>query len=334
MELILIGNVISITLKSITVFMFLKCFYDNSIQITFSKIFIYLLPEILAVTIMQLSTYTNLIKFGAVVFEKIAQLVYFIAPVIIFYDRKKPIKYYIKNLILTVVWNIFFKMTVTSIVIAGCMILMRTEIIPFDSYDMFYYILTLFSMIIIMLWLYIEFIRKHLTIPMRKRDTFLFFVYFLFAIMILLTNDYNGEYGWDESWVIFVSVKLFMLLLMILIPVIIIKNRQSIYYNELSIRNEKFLEVELTSSNAYRQAQEDTRAFRHDMNNNLMLISAMMKKKQYDNAEEYINSLFETLSSFSPKVVTGDHMLDSLLASKLPIIEGKSIELNITGVID
>ncbi|MDE6706634.1 MAG: GHKL domain-containing protein [Oscillospiraceae bacterium] len=333
MGLVMIGDIISITLTPIIAFMFLKCFYDDSIQITGSKIFIYLLPQVLAVTVMKLAVFTDLIQFKFA-FEKFTQLIYLITPVVIFCGRKKRIRYYIKNIILTVILSAFFNLTITTVAISGCMILMRTQIITSDSYNIFYYLLIFFSMIIIMLWLYIAFIRKHLTIPMRKRDTFLFFVYFLFVLMIFLTNNYHGEYGWDESWIIFVSVKLFMLLLMILIPVVIIKSRQSTYYNELSNRNEQFLELELTASNAYRKSQEDTRAFRHDMNNNLMIISALMKKNQYSEAEEYINSLFETLSSFSPKIVTGDNMLDSLFASKLPIIEEKSIKLDIKGVID
>lgn len=323
MELVIIGNTITRTLTPIIVFMFLKCFYDDSIQITGKKILIYLLPEVFAVTLIELS-----------VFENLAEFFYLIVPTVIFCGRKRKIRYYIKNLILTAILIIFFWMTFTTFAISGCMILLRTEIISFDSYDISYYLLTLFGMMIVILWLYIAFIRKRLEIPMRKRDTFLFFVYFIFVILIFLANAYNREYGWDESWIIFVSVKILMLLLMLLMPVIIIKSIQSTYYNELSIRNEKFLKMQLNAFNAYRQSQEDTRAFRHDMNNNLMIISVMMQKKQYHDAEEYINSLFEKLSSFSPKIVTGDSMLDSLFASKLPVIEEKSIKLHISGVID
>ncbi|MDE6086914.1 MAG: GHKL domain-containing protein, partial [Oscillospiraceae bacterium] len=244
------------------------------------------------------------------------------------------IRYYIKNLILTAILSIFFWMTVNAFAIENCMILLRTEVIAFDNYDIFCYFFILFSMIFIILWLYVAFIRKQLTIPMRRRDTFLFSIYFIFVILIFLANAYNKEYGWDQSWIIFVSVKILMLLLMLLMPVIIIKSRQSTYYNELSIRNEQFLQMQLTASNAYRQSQEDTRAFRHDMNNNLMIISTMMQKKQYHEAEKYINSLSGKLSSFSPRIVTGDSMLDSLFASKLPVMEEKSIKFDISGVID
>ncbi|MDE5769296.1 MAG: GHKL domain-containing protein [Oscillospiraceae bacterium] len=333
MKLVIIGYIITRTLMPIIVFMFLKCFYDDSIQITGKKIWIYLLPEVLAGTLIELSVFTDMIPFQPVL-ENLAELFYLIVPVVIFCDRKRRIRYYIKNLILTAILSIFFWMTVTAFAIANCMILVRTEVITFDNYDIFCYFLTLFSMVFIILWLYVAFIRKQLTILMRRRDTFLFSIYFIFVTLIFLANAYNREYGWDQSWIIFVSVKLLMLLLMLLMPVIIIKSRQSTYYNELSIRNEKFLEVELTASKAYRQSQEDTRAFRHDMNNNLLMISAMMQKNQYQEAEAYINSISEMLSSFSPKIVTGDSMLDSLFASKLPIMEEKSIKFNISGVID
>lgn len=330
----IISNIINISLMPVIVFMFRKSFYDEELQLTRSNILRCLLPEIPAVTVMQLTIFTDLIP-SALLVETITQLIYLIIPVVVFCGRSKPVRYYLKNMILTAVLSGFFNLIVTTFVISINMILMRSEIMTDYSDNLPYYLLSLFCLIVIILWLYIEFIRKQLTIPLRKRDTFLFFVYFLFVIMIFLTNSYNDEYGWNNSsGIAFISVKLIMLLLLILIPVIIIKNRQSIYFNELSIRNAQFLEIQLTASNAYRQSQEDTRAFRHDMHNNLLMISVMMQKKQYSQAEEYINNLSGKLSSFSPRIMTGDSMLDALLASKLPVIEEKSIKFDITGIID
>ena len=317
----------------IIVFMFLQCFYDDSIRINHKKIGMYLLPGVLTGTLIELSVFTDRIPFQPVL-ENLAELFYLIIPVVVFCNRKRRIRYYIKKLILTAILSIFFWITFNAFAIEICMILVRTEVIPIEKHDLCCYFLILFSMIFIILWLYIAFIRKQLTILMRRRDTFLFSVYFIVVTLIFAANSFNKEYGWDESWIIFVSVKLLMLSFMLLMPVIIIKSRQSTYYNALSIRNEQFLEAELSASQAYRQSQEDTRAFRHDMNNNLMIISAMMQKNQYQEAEAYMNSLSETLSSFSPKIVTGDSMLDALFASKLSVMEEKSIQFDISGVID
>lgn len=333
MELVIIGNILSMTITPIAVFIFFRCFYDDSIRMTGSEILRFLLPEALTVTIMELSAFTDVIDFLPFSGE-LAALVHLVIPVVIFCDRNRHLRYYLKNLLVTAVLNAFFRMTVSAFVICVNMILVRTGIITADSYDILYELLKLFSLLMIILWLYVEFLRKHLTIPMRKKDTFLFGLYFVFVILIFWSNNYNHEYSWDEPWIFFVSVKLFMLLLLILIPVILMKNRQSAYHNELSIRNAQFLEMELDASHTYRQSQEDTRAFRHDMNNHFLVISSMMQKKQYHDAESYLHSLSETLSSFSPRVVTGDAMLDSLFDSKLSVMEEKSIPFEISGVID
>jgi sensor histidine kinase regulating citrate/malate metabolism len=130
------------------------------------------------------------------------------------------------------------------------------------------------------------------------------------------------------------SLTVFSVLLILIIPIVIIKTRQTAYFSELSTRSEQFLEAELAASNAYRQSQEDTRAFRHDMNNNLAVVSSLMKKGDYREAEQYINELHGRLASFSPRIVTGDDMLDALICSKLTDIESKGISFTVNGVIE
>lgn len=186
--------------------------------------------------------------------------------------------------------------------------------------------------LIVSLLLYFLFIRKKEFLKLRKMDIIMFVLYFIFS-------DYCSAIAATDSVAnlpknIRLSQLLFNTVLIILIPIVIIKARQTAYYNELSTRNEQFLEAELVASNIYRQSQEDTRAFRHDMNNNLALVAGLMKKKSYEEAEEYINELHGRLSSFSPRIITGDDMLDALISSKLSSIEEKGIRFTINGVVE
>ncbi len=125
-----------------------------------------------------------------------------------------------------------------------------------------------------------------------------------------------------------------LLLLLVLMPILIFKNRQSAYFNDMSARNESYLEAELAASRQYRDAQEETRAFRHDMRNNLNLLAELLRKKEYEKAESYIADLTGGLAELSPRIVTGDDMLDSLISSKLAELEKKNIALTVDGVIE
>ena len=125
-----------------------------------------------------------------------------------------------------------------------------------------------------------------------------------------------------------------LLLLLLVMPVMIYKNRQSAYFIEMSAHNESYLEAELAASRQYRESQEETRAFRHDMRNNLTLLAGLMQEKKYEEAEQYIRDLNGELAALSPQIVTGDDMLDSLISSKLGELERLGIVLTVNGVID
>ena len=167
---------------------------------------------------------------------------------------------------------------------------------------------------------------------MRKADTVKLLIYHVAVVYFYFVLSTPSVKALPDQ--IRCSLTVFSVILILIVPVVIIKSRQTAYFSELSTRSEQFLEAELAASNAYRQSQEDTRAFRHDMNNNLAVVASLMKKGSYSEAEDYINELHGRLSSFSPRIVTGDDMLDALISSKLTDIENRGISFTINGVID
>ena len=120
----------------------------------------------------------------------------------------------------------------------------------------------------------------------------------------------------------------------LLIPMLIVRNRQTVYFNMLSEQHKNFLEAELAASKQFREAQEETRAFRHDVQNNLSVVSMLMSEGKYEEAEQFINEMHTRVSALSPKIVTGDEMLDSLIASKMGKITEAGIQFRIDGVAD
>lgn len=324
-----------VSLFVITPAVVIKCFFDDRISVNIKRIFV-------CIGIL----FFNIIVFiaGAIITDNSRISIYtcmtllmisvlIVLPIVLFYKRAMPKRYYLESLLLFfAVANATFMCTTMLSVLT----LSLLNIIGFDvnvsSSGIAAAIMMLLIFILLCLWLSLCFIRKGIYLKMRKKDTVQLLFYYIAAMYFyavlcsphvkLLPKLIRG------------SLTVFSVLLILIIPIVIIKTRQTAYFSELSTRSEQFLEAELAASNAYRQSQEDTRAFRHDMNNNLAVVSSLMKKGDYREAEQYINELHGRLASFSPRIVTGDDMLDALICSKLTDIESKGISFTVNGVIE
>ena len=186
-------------------------------------------------------------------------------------------------------------------------------------------------------YIYENFTKHCIFIKFSKFDVLLYILYTL-LLLELSENTENADmsvvFSSNEYYVTYILQNLVTLAFSVFMPILLCNNLKSNYYNELRIRNERFLEAELVAANIYREAQEDTRAFRHDIKNNLSIISELMNKGKYAEAEAYINELCGKITSLSPRIVTGDEMLDSIITSKLSEIDGNGVKLTISGVID
>ena len=179
--------------------------------------------------------------------------------------------------------------------------------------------------LLICIFLYINCIRRGVVMRFRGIEKLMVAIYFVAIMVSGIVVEGKGIQR---------MMDFFAFLLLALAPVLIYKNRLSAYYSEQSAHNESFLEAELAASRQYREAQEETRAFRHDIKNELMMLSVMMREKQYDEAERSLNDMLGMVSKLSPRIVTGDDMLDSLISSKLHDLEQNGIELTVKGVLE
>lgn len=195
-----------------------------------------------------------------------------------------------------------------------------------------FFIMYLAVMLLIGLLLYFMMVRRNFTLPFRGSDIILTLAMCTITLLSLGLFLYVEA---NETAMFYRQIlESVLLLLLILMPVMIYKNRQSAYFSEMSAHNESFLEAELEASKRYREAQEETRAFRHDIRNNLNMLSGLIKEKKYDEAEKYISDLTGELAALSPRIVTGDDMLDSLISSKLGELDRQGIVLTVDGIIE
>ena len=187
--------------------------------------------------------------------------------------------------------------------------------------------------------MYLVFVRKNNTIMFRKQDKLAVWGYGI--LLLMLTTLYSGSEpggtGYDmplpENAQDYLFL-FFVIFLTVFLPLFIVKNCQSSHYSRLSEHQQYFLEAELNASRQYKAAQEETRAFRHDVQNNLTAVSMLMEQGKFEEAKQYIDDMRTEVNSFSPKIITGDEMLDSLISAKLAKLKDNGIKLTINGVID
>ena len=312
----------------VTAALLVHCFYNESVALTRTSLLISAFTALASsVTSAVLPTSIHPAARSAVFWISIALII----PAILILKKGVPINKLLIH---------FLQLILTAgVLLELCVIL--SKILWEDS--VFYsgyaaqYALALPLFVLISLLLYKCFIVKKLVLPFRKFENMLVRIYLSLSVLfhvLLIFVDVRSNLSNISFLLLFWSLKLLASTLLLLTPLFIVKNRQSAYFNEQSLRNESFLEAELVASNLYREAQADTRSFRHDINNHLTAVSMLMRSKNYEKAEEYINTLRGKISALSPKIVTGDEMLDALISSKLPECGRNHIRVRITGVID
>lgn len=87
----------------------------------------------------------------------------------------------------------------------------------------------------------------------------------------------------------------------------------------------KQIEMELKLNNDMIFMTDKLRKLRHDMNNHMGLMKALVQMEKYDELENYINQIYEDVELANELVITGNKTLSVLLNSKRNLAKGKNI---------
>lgn len=119
-----------------------------------------------------------------------------------------------------------------------------------------------------------------------------------------------------------------------LAPILLVMNAAEKSLKEKNEYQESYLAAELEYIEQYKRTQTETRAFRHDIINNLSLTNMMLEEGNVDGASEHLKSLLGNVKALSPAIITGDEMLDCIVAMKADKMKEMHIEFSTDGVID
>ena len=102
---------------------------------------------------------------------------------------------------------------------------------------------------------------------------------------------------------------------------------------QMNSANEELVETQTRYFEASVEADNKIRAIKHDMRNNLQVLSLLLESGEYDKMREYLEQLGAGLSSADITSHTGDLIADAIITEKKQKAASAGAKLNVTGVI-
>lgn len=160
-------------------------------------------------------------------------------------------------------------------------------------------------------------------------------IFFIFVVENIISNDIYGDtiVMNSQSGIIFPVVNHSELLFLYFVAfcclftsLIVYKNMTKSIYQQQTIQ---LLEQQNNMQQIYMQeAQsryEQTRSFRHDIQNHLTVLSELLKQNETQKANQYLYHLEEVSKNLSFSVQTGNVVINTLLSSKFSVAKQKNI---------
>lgn len=190
-----------------------------------------------------------------------------------------------------------------------------------DSTDLIGVLVIIASRIILFLFLIIikriSVIKKKNVIDMSNKEwlRFLIFPIFTLITVIVMTNSMVTSYHEDIVNVYYVIAIVLIVLNMVVFHLIneILENSQSIREADV-LKQQSIGQLELY--NSLRKNYDIQRKRTHEYKNQIMCIDSLLKKKNYNKLEEYINSIFDKLDGQLDMVDTNNEVVNAVINAK------------------
>lgn len=116
-----------------------------------------------------------------------------------------------------------------------------------------------------------------------------------------------------------------------MVAFIIIHRKKVRYYKELSEDYKEQFTQKYSYFKNYKEKQSDIAKFRHDWKNHMLLLQEMLDHGEYEKAKTYFTELSEKTVQSQQRILTGNEILDLILASKADELEQNQIQLTCNG---
>lgn len=327
----------SLTLQTISTFMIMACFLGKEVKITRKRVLLlhaffafvlcynllgffarlYLPPE----TDVSGSTFDLTLFFYG----------YLFVLSLLFYEEKKLIRA-IETIVALFLYATYLQQIVINVfgLVVGNPMLVNSTVVNAHTPMSFVFSACVFLLTLAAtLTFYFGFYRMELHVRLKFRE--MIFMALWLMLMLFYSGLATGVYK-DE--VRMITILIMFPVLSIFLPIFILLNRYRTMLREMNAYQQTYLDAELSYVEQYKKAQTQTRAFRHDVINQLSLLNMLMHEGKTAEAQRQLEEMLGEVQNLSPKYVTGDQMLDCIVAMKAAKMEELGITFTYDGVVD
>ncbi|WP_292140773.1 sensor histidine kinase [Butyrivibrio sp.] len=184
-------------------------------------------------------------------------------------------------------------------------------------------------------YIVVEIVARYQTIKSRKVDMRVLakllsvpIISFISLPCIAMISDSMSTISNKEKMTLLTPIAI--LILYVNIMIIHLYDLISASY-EVKRQNEEYEKITNWQRSYYEELSENQkiiRTIKHDMQNNLQLISNFLREKMYDKAQVYLQELIDEQSVISSFVNTGNEAIDTVLNIKFSAAEQNGIKVN------
>jgi len=303
-----------------SIILFVHCFYDAGIQWNKKK-------AIILVVFTIIEAIVNLLWYDSIIASIPILIGYMIIPV---YDCQGK-KFRSSMLFIRVYFTASICLVLVGLMGMYCILpnndFESTELTVTENLLMNILVTLFFG--VVFHYLHRRIFKQGVFILCGRREKIFGTVYTILSFVLYVVIIGSGKQGRATMIIMACCVILFAAMF----PIFIYYTKISEYYRERTKYQETYLQAELAYFQQYKQAQEETRRFRHDIKNNLLCMNEMLRLGRTEDATEYLQGLIDTAETLSAKYVSGDEILDCILAAKASDMERKSIVFKLDGVL-
>lgn len=108
-------------------------------------------------------------------------------------------------------------------------------------------------------------------------------------------------------------------------------SRVQVYQQRLSRSEIEYLQLQLDALQGVKENEEQVKKMRHDINSHLAVIKSLCEEKNYEEVRKYTEQLNHDAIFSSGKILTGSHVCDMIVNSKMKICEEHNITFTFEG---
>ena len=187
--------------------------------------------------------------------------------------------------------------------------------------------------LVLLFILYFSYFKKRKFYNVRIRDRVLFIIW-LVVFNLFPSIPFYGNTTEDSYRLLAYVFGALIPILGCIAPALLMMNAAERSLKEKNEYQETYLNAELEYIEQYKRTQEATRAFRHDIINKLALTNMMLDEGKTEEASEHLKQLLGNVKALSPSIITGDEMLDCIVAMKADKMREQAIKFTADGVVD